>query len=238
MGLPKKKQEGRKGALSKRQVRRMQRLAARSRHRNRAAMLVCAARRTGKRSMSGSLLPRIGGSCNSCMCKPMLETPRLLLRPVRPSDAEAVFAFAGDRAAMRYTHCHASLRECRRRLAGFEWQRRRYGFAPWAAVGRDDGRLLGWGGVYLDPFDSGWGPELGYRFHPAAWGRGYATELAAACLGWADTVLRLPKVIAFAHPENPASSRVLVKAGFAAVRPVPEMERILYCRQLGRPAAA
>jgi len=166
------------------------------------------------------------------------RTSRLLLRPVRPSDAEAFFAFTGDPVAMRYTHCHASLRECQRRLAGFEWQRRRSGYAPWAVVTKADGRLVGWGGVYVDPFDTGWGPELGYSFHPSAWGRGYATELAQACLGWADTALELPEVTAFAHPNNAASRRVLEKAGFRAVRPVPEMQRVLYRRVRDGCAAA
>ena len=56
---------------------------------------------------------------------PVLTTARLLLRPPRPSDAASFFAFLGDPTAMRFTHCHASVRECRRRLAVFEWQRRR-----------------------------------------------------------------------------------------------------------------
>ena len=87
----------------------------------------------------------------------MLTTARLLLRPPRPSDAASFFAFLGDPAAMRFTHCHASVRECRRRLAVFEWQRRRTGFAPWAVLTRGDGQLVGWGGLYEDPFDPGWG---------------------------------------------------------------------------------
>ena len=83
-----------------------------------------------------------------------------------------------------YTHCHRSLRECRRRLAAFEWQPRRLGYAPWAAIASPDSRLVGWGGVYVDPFDPQWGPELGYSFHPDVWGRGFATELASACWVW------------------------------------------------------
>ena len=161
---------------------------------------------------------------------PVLETPRLLLRPMRPSDADAFFAFGGDPDAMRYTHCHTSLRECRRRLAAFEWQRRKRGYAPWAVIAKTDGQLVGWGGVYLDPFDPGWGPELGYSFHPGAWGQGFATELARACLEWADQVLGLPAVSAFAHPDNTASRRVLDKVGFVPVRAVPEMDRVLYRR--------
>lgn len=95
--------------------------------------------------------------------------------------------------------------------------------------------MAGWGGVYLDPFNPRWGPELGYSFHPATWGQGLATELALTCLGWADNVLGLPEVSAFAHPDNAASRRVLDKVGFVTVRPVPEMDRILY-RRISRPA--
>lgn len=161
---------------------------------------------------------------------PAMETARLLLRPPRASDAAAFHAFLGDPAAMRFTHCQASLRECRRRLAGFEWQRRRLGYAPWAIVARADRRLVGWGGIYQDPFDPGWGVELGYALDPAAGGRGYATELADACLNWADAMLELPEVCAFVHPDNAASRRVLEKAGFAPVRRIPERDRILLHR--------
>ena len=97
--------------------------------------------------------------------------------------------------------------------------------------------MAGWwagGGVYIDPFDPQWGPELGYSFHPDAWGQGFATELAGACLEQADQVLGLPEVSAFAHPGNAASRRVLDKVGFVPVRAVPDMDRILY-RRAGRP---
>jgi len=40
--------------------------------------------------------------------------------------------------------------------------------------------------------------------------------------------------LAFAHPDNAASRRVLDKVGFVPVRAVPEMDRILY-RRTSRP---
>ena len=79
-------------------------------------------------------------------------------------------------------------------------------------MAKADGRIIGWGGLYQDPFDPGWGVEVGYSFHPAAWGRGYASELTATCTEIADNVLRLPEVRAFAHRDNLASRRVLEKA--------------------------
>ena len=72
--------------------------------------------------------------------------------------------------------------------------------------------------------------ELGYSLHPAAWGQGYATELARSCLAWADKELDVPEVWAFVHPDNTVSRRVLDRAGFAQVRPLPERERILLRR--------
>ena len=164
-----------------------------------------------------------------------IETTRLLLRRPILADVPALFAFLGDIQAMRHTHCDASLRACRRRIAVHEWRRRRDGYAPWTIVAKADGRIIGWGGLYDDPFDPGWGAEVGYFFHPAAWGNGYATELVTACMSLADDTLRLPAVTAFARPENVGSRRVLEKAGFAVARYVSEMQRLLYRRcRLGR----
>jgi RimJ/RimL family protein N-acetyltransferase len=170
---------------------------------------------------------RIARTKGTCM---HAETARLILRRPTLTDAPALFVFLGDAAAMRYTHADASLRTCRRRIAVHEWRRRRNGYAPWTIVTKTTRRIIGWGGLYDDPFDPGWGVEVAYFFDPAAWGRGYASELTTACTQLADNVLLLPEVKAFAHPANIGSRRVLEKAGFESVRFVPEMERLLYRR--------
>lgn len=160
-----------------------------------------------------------------------LETERLLLRPPRLSDVPALYAFLGDAEAMRHTHIDRSLHQCRRRIAVHERRRRHDGCAPWTVMTKADGRIVGWGGLYSDPFDPGWGIEIGYSFHPDAWGQGYATELVRTSLDLADNSLRLPEVRAFARPENVASLRVLARFGFEEVRFVPEMERLLFRRR-------
>jgi ribosomal-protein-alanine N-acetyltransferase len=159
-----------------------------------------------------------------------VETARLLLRRPKLADVPALFEFLGNPDAMRHTRVDASLRDCRRRIAVHEWRRRRDGYAPWTVVTRSEGRIIGWGGLYNDPFEPGWGVEVGYFFHPDAWGRGFASELVAASLDVADHVLKLPEVRAFARAGNIASRRVLEKAGFEVVRFVPELERWLYRR--------
>lgn len=165
----------------------------------------------------------------------MIETPRLLLRRPRLSDVPALFAFLGDAEAMRHTQVDATLRDCRKRIAVHERRRRHDGFAPWTIARREDDRIVGWGGLYIDPFQPGWGAELGYFFDRSAWGHGYASELARACTAVADSELALTSLRAFAHPDNTGSRRVLEKAGFTIVRFVPEMDRYLFERV--RPAS-
>jgi ribosomal-protein-alanine N-acetyltransferase len=160
----------------------------------------------------------------------VIETERLILRKPKLADVPGLFAFLGDPAAMRFTHADASLKACRQRIVMHERQRRKDGYAPWTIVLKDTGGIIGWGGLYDDPFDPGWGVELGYYFHPQAWGRGYGSELAVAALREADQTLKLAKVGAFARPENEASRRLLEKAGFEVVRFVPEMERFFFER--------
>jgi RimJ/RimL family protein N-acetyltransferase len=142
-----------------------------------------------------------------------VETDRLVLRRPILADVPALFEFLGDAAAMEYTHVDASVRECRRRIAAHERRRRRDGYAPWTVVIRADARIVGWRGLYNDPFQPGWGVEVGYFLHPAAWGCGFATELMSACTDIADHALELHEVRAFARPENVRSRRVLEKAG-------------------------
>jgi [ribosomal protein S5]-alanine N-acetyltransferase len=157
-----------------------------------------------------------------------LETDRLWLSPPRLADAAELLLFLGDAVAMRHTQRIADLRACRRHFAAHACQRRKLGYGPWTVRTKADGRTIGFGGLYDDPFDPGWGVEVGYRFAPSAWGRGFATELTRFCLQLASEQLGLSVVRAFAHPDNAASRRVLEKAGFQQRRFVSDMNRYLY----------
>ncbi|MER8099314.1 GNAT family N-acetyltransferase [Kitasatospora sp. NPDC094016] len=55
---------------------------------------------------------------------------------------------------------------------------------------------------------------ISYILRPDAWGQGHATEGVRRVLALAFGHLGLPEVRAKHHPHNPASGRVLVKAGF------------------------
>lgn len=129
---------------------------------------------------------------------------------------------------MQYTEHSGSLEACRHRIMTHEAQRVTHGCAPWVIRKITSQRIIGWGGLYEDPFDPGWGVELGYFFAPSSWGQGYATELGLACLAMARDELKLPRLRAFSHPDNLASQKVLKKTGFIRKDFIPAMNRFLY----------
>jgi RimJ/RimL family protein N-acetyltransferase len=86
-----------------------------------------------------------------------------------------------------------------------------------AAIDRATGQLVGWFQCQLA--DDGSGElELGYRLRPDAWGRGLATEGAAALLADALRRPEVTRVFAHALQSNPASLRVMEKIGMTYAR--------------------
>jgi RimJ/RimL family protein N-acetyltransferase len=62
--------------------------------------------------------------------------------------------------------------------------------------------------------------ELGYALYPSLWGRGLATEVAAACVAHARDDLRSESVVALVEPGHRRSERVLEKVGLHFEREV------------------
>ncbi|MDZ7659134.1 GNAT family N-acetyltransferase [Fodinibius sp.] len=57
-------------------------------------------------------------------------------------------------------------------------------------------------------------PDLGYAFLKKYWEQGYATEAGRAVLDYARKELKLSRIAAITHPENEQSIKVLTKLGF------------------------
>lgn len=151
--------------------------------------------------------------------KLILETPRLLLREVDERDAQDFFDMDSNPLVVRYVGMPPveNLEKSLEIIHFIQKQYADYGIGRWAVVERDSGAFLGWCGLkritnmethgYRDFVD------IGYRFQQKHWGKGYATEAAAATLRYGFDMLGFAEIFAHAALENLASHHVLTKIG-------------------------
>jgi ribosomal-protein-alanine N-acetyltransferase len=145
----------------------------------------------------------------------MIETPRLRLRRLRPSDEPDLVALDSDPEVMRYVGSPAGVKS---REETLERVRQRIGadhgpIGFWRVESRAGGTFYGL--AALIPMPSGDDVELAYRLLRSAWGRGIASEAGAALRDHAFGTVGLPRLVAVTYPDNRASQRVLDKLGFA-----------------------
>jgi [ribosomal protein S5]-alanine N-acetyltransferase len=144
---------------------------------------------------------------------PVLITQRLLLRPFEHEDASALALLLNDpgvamgicSAPLPFTELHASARILMiraREMAGKDY--------VWA-VEDMDGNLIGNLGLSETSPNT---LRLGYAYARDHWGKGYATEALISVLDWAKRHLSDCEIRAEVFHDNPASARVLAKAGF------------------------
>ncbi len=166
----------------------------------------------------------------------MLRTQRLRIRPFRSQDTRALFGFLSNPVAMQFTYVAQSIPECEARLSAYEAMRSTLGFAPWVVQLEEEGSVIGWGGLSIDPKEPDWGLEVSYAFSPEYWGKGFATELVRYSLAHAFTVLSATEVNSFAMPANTASIKVLQACGFQLLRYESNLQRNHY--RVSAPSAA
>jgi len=144
----------------------------------------------------------------------VLRTARLVLRPFEAADVEPYVAIRAKREVGRFLPAppkgdRAAWAKDLFDMFAREWRERGHG--PWAATDAASGRLLGHMGLrYLSDFGE---TELLYAFDVDAWGKGLATEGAAASLRFGFETVGLARIMAIAIPENAASRKVMTKLG-------------------------
>ncbi len=143
--------------------------------------------------------------------EPRIETARLVLRPPRAEDFDEWAAFMADPEAARFIGGPLSRPMAWRGLLTVAGAWAVQGFGMFSVLERDTGTWVGRLGPWMP---EGWpGPEVGYGIVRSRWGRGYATEGAAAAIDWALDELGWDEVIHCIEPANAASIRVAKRLG-------------------------
>ncbi len=146
----------------------------------------------------------------------MLETDRLILRPLNEKDVDAIFVMRSDPEVMRFIREPQDRDESANwvELVSSRWATEQIGFC--AMVEKSSGKFVGWCGLWR--LKETGEIEVGYALAKEFWGKGYATESALKFLDYAFEKLKSEKIVAVARPENAASRRVMEKLGMDFVK--------------------
>lgn len=115
-----------------------------------------------------------------------VETDRLILREWVPGDLDALHAICSDSDVMATIGPLLSREQASAMIVDLTARSIADGHTFWALDRKADRRMIGFTGLKradIDPIKDRL--EIGWRLAHDCWGRGYATEAAAAALGWA-----------------------------------------------------
>ncbi len=149
---------------------------------------------------------------------PTLTTERLLLRPLRDSDAPEIFIQRSDERIIQYTAIPKALDI----NDAVNFIDRILDFAEkgesiyWAICRKGEQKLIGticlW---HLDMEKTT--AEIGYSLHPDFWGMGLTTEAVRAVVEFGFTAMGANVIEAYSNAQNLASIKLLEKTGFAKI---------------------
>ncbi|MEO3887724.1 GNAT family N-acetyltransferase [Nonomuraea sp. B5E05] len=144
-----------------------------------------------------------------------LETERLVLRRFTESDADLLFALHNDPDVMRYLN---GGKPTPREVIVGETLPRFIATGFFAAAEKSSGEFIGWFHLRAPEGRPADEPELGYRLHKRAWGKGYATEGSRALVREAFEKQGARRVFAQTMAVNLGSRRVMERCGLTFVR--------------------
>ncbi|MEM6769370.1 MAG: GNAT family N-acetyltransferase [Bacteroidota bacterium] len=147
----------------------------------------------------------------------MIETPRLLLRPWRKTDLDAMAAINANPSVMQYFPATQDLDQTKGFLGRQHFHQQEHGYCYFAAELRATNQVIGFIGMNHQDYAAPFAPatDIGWRLAPEFWRKGLATEGARACLTYAWETLGLPEVVAVAIEQNLPSIGVMQKIGMA-----------------------
>jgi len=146
---------------------------------------------------------------------PILETPRLILRPPAHADFDAWAAMSQEEETMRFIGGVAPRDAAWRSLATMAGSWAMLGYGMFSVLRRDNGEWIG----RLGPWrpggkEGGWpGDEVGWGLKASAMGQGFAAEGAIAAIDWAFDHLGWEHVIHCIDKQNSPSIALAERLG-------------------------
>jgi RimJ/RimL family protein N-acetyltransferase len=148
--------------------------------------------------------------------EPAIETARLLLRLPRREDFDRYAEMHGNPEAARHIGGAMPRAAAWRKFLQMPGAWAMQGYAMFSVIEKSSGNWIGQVGPWQP---EGWpGTEVGWAFHPSAWGKGYARESAIVTIDWAFENLGWTDVIHSINSENVASQALAKRLGSRILR--------------------
>ena len=148
----------------------------------------------------------------------ILETERLLLREILPSDDKGMFRLDSNPNVHKFLGNNPvkSIEESRKLITNIRNQYLENGIGRYAVILKETNDFIGWCGIkYITEPENGYINfyELGYRFIEEYWGKGYGYESAKAWLEYGFKTMKIQTMYASANTKNSGSRKILEKIG-------------------------
>lgn len=143
----------------------------------------------------------------------ILETKRLYLREMNPSDFNSLCRILQDEKAMYAYEGAFSDQEVQEWLDRRIYRYQKWNFGLWAAVLKETDKMIGQCGLTMLQWKDQEVLEIGYLFERSHWHQGYATEAAKACKQYAFEKLNASEVCSIIRDSNTASQNVAMRNG-------------------------
>jgi RimJ/RimL family protein N-acetyltransferase len=148
----------------------------------------------------------------------IIETERLILREMLPTDAEAMFKLDSNPNVLRYLGNNpvTSILQIEDYIKNIRNQYIQNGIGRFVVVIKETEEVIGWAGIKFitEPENNHVNfYDLGYRLQEEHWGKGYGYEVAKAWLDHGFNEMKIDKMYASVNKENIASQKILQKIG-------------------------
>jgi len=149
-----------------------------------------------------------------------IETSRLRLRDWEAADLEPFCQLNADKQVMRYFPKTLSIEETTAVYHAFVSELKECGFGFYAVEVKETKAFIGFIGFHRATFEADFTPciEIGWRLKQEAWGKGYATEGAEACLQYGFNKLGFSDIYSFTANINEPSKNVMKKIGMHFIK--------------------